>query len=175
MPEQTSSGPDGDRGRAPAIADDLDRPVDPAEARRRRHETAAGHGSLGDERAGYVMLSRRGWDGLMALRGAGALTHQDVVVVVGMLTRAGYRPESIGAVLGADGELAAAVGVPRKRILPACRSAQALGILDPISLPNERRVGWRFTREAWLWLVGEEDYPPPQAASARLAGPGTAR
>ncbi len=171
MPKQTSSGPASNGDPVWGTLEDFDRDVDPEGAYKQRHRGGSGHGSLGDERKGFVRLRRKGWDDLMALQRAGALTHQEVLIVVGMLTRAGYRTESMGAVLGGDGELAAALGVPRNRLLPACRSAQALDIIDPLLLPNNLRAGWRFTREAWLWLVGEEEHPPPPNAAARLGRP----
>lgn len=149
---------------------DFDRPLDVDDLFRKRHNGGAGHGTLGDSRRGFVRLRRKGWDDLLALQRAGALTHQDVVIVVSLLTRAGFRPDKMGVVLGQDGELAAAIGVHRNRILPACRAAQALGLLHPMRLTTGGRAGWRFTREAWLWLAGEDDQPPPPEAAARLAG-----
>jgi hypothetical protein len=149
-------------------AADFDRPIDVEDLFKKRHNGGAGHGTLGDTRRGFVRLRRKGWDDLMALQRVGALTHQEVVIVVSLLTRAGFRPDKMGVVLGQDGELAAAVGVHRNRILPACRAAQALGIMEPLLLPVSGRAGWRFTREAWAWLAGEEDHAPPPEAAARL-------
>lgn len=169
MPKATADDDDAlGSAKATGTAADFDRPVDVEDLFKKRHNGGAGHGTLGDSRRGFVRLRRKGWDDLLALQRDGALTHQDVVIVVSLLTRAGFRPEKMGVVLGQDGELAAAIGVHRNRILPACRAAQSLGIVEPLLLPVSGRAGWRFTREAWLWLAGEEDHPPPPEAAKRL-------
>lgn len=151
---------------------DFDRPLDVDKAFRRRTKDSTGEGDLDDTRAGFVRLRRGGWDGLNALIAAKALTPHQALVVVGLLTRAGYRPERMGVVLGTDTELAELLGLHRNQLGPLGRELQRLDIMESLQRSDGQRAGLRFTREAWQWLVGgDKDVPAPPGAAARLDPP----
>jgi hypothetical protein len=151
-------------------AADFSRPLDVEDAWKKRFNGGAGHGTLGDTRRGFVRLQRKAWDDLMALQRAGAFKHQDVVILVGLLTRSGFRPDRMGVVLGNDVELAEALGVHRNRLPSAFRAAQALDIIEPLMV-GKAKAGWRFSREAWQWLAGPSEHPAPDAVRRRLSAP----
>lgn len=92
-----------------------------------------------------------------------------MLLAVALLTRAGYRPDRMGVVMGTDEELARALGMHYNRIKGLWLRLEGLGIGERLSLENGDRAGWRFTRQAWQWLAGEEDHPPPYQVAEALA------
>lgn len=149
-------------------AKDFDRPLDINKVFVVRHNGGAGHGTLGDTRAGFVRLRRKGWDGLRALAGARELTDHQVLLTVALLTRSGFRPDRMGVVLGTDRELARALGMHHNRVKGLWLALEALGIGERLVTDSGERAGFRFTRQAWQWLAGEEDHPPPRQVTAVL-------
>jgi hypothetical protein len=157
-----------DEGRYGTVSD-FDRPLDVEAAFRGRHNGGAGHGTLGDSRKGFVRLRRRGWDDLRRLAVVDQLTDHQVMMTIALLTRAGYRQDRMGVVLGTDRELALALGMHFNRAKRLWEALEALGIGQRLVLDSGERAGWRFDRQAWQWLAGEEDHPPPRPVAAILA------
>lgn len=159
--------PEGGSGR------DYDLPVDAEAAYAGRLNKGAGRGGLRERRVGYVRLRRQAWDGLWALQRAGELSPMDLAIVVGLVTRAGYRPGRVGVVTGNLRELADALGVRQQSLRQTCRRADRLGLLDELVTDAGDRVGWRFTRDAWFWLTapGRGERPAPGPVAERLVPP----
>lgn len=153
----------------PGTAADFDRPLDVEQAFLNRQNGGAGHGTLRDNRAGFVRLRRKGWDDLRALADAGELTDHQVFMTVALLTRSGFRPDRMGVVLGTDRELARVLGMHYNRVKGLWLALESLGIGERLVTDSGDRAGWRFTRQAWQWLAGEQDYPPPRQVATALA------
>ena len=166
MPKASRKDDDEDRY---GTAADFDRPFDVEQAFRSRHNGGGGRGTLNDTRAGFVRLRRRGWDGLRALADAGHLTDHQVMLAVALLTRSGYRLDHMGAVMGTDRELARALGMHHNRVKALWLRLEGLGLGERLVVDSGERAGWRFSREAWCWLAGEQDHPPPYQVTAALA------
>lgn len=167
MPRASRTADDDEYG----TAADFDRPFDVERAFRARHNGGTGRGSLNDTRGGFLRLRRRGWDGLRALADAKQLTDHQVLLAVALLTRSGWRPDHMGAVMGTDAELAKALGMHPNRVKAFWLRLESLGLGERLVVGNGERAGWRFGREAWCWLAGEEDHPAPRQVVAALAPP----
>jgi prophage regulatory protein len=152
---------------APVAADgqdDPDAPLDVEQAFLRRHGDDPAQG-----RDGALPLSRPGWDGLRRLAEAGALTDHQVLMTVSLLTRAGRGGGRDGIVLGNDVEMARALGMHPNRVKGLWEALEALGLGMRLVLPKGGRAGWRFSPQAWRWLVGgDEGAAPPEQVAAVL-------
>lgn len=168
MPKsEPDNEPSGNAGTEGTEAD-FDRPLDIERAYLTRLNGGTGRGSLRDSRGGYVRVQRTAWDALWRLQRAKVLTPQDLLVIVALATRAGFRSDKMGVVLGNHTELADALGVRRQALVTACRKAEDLRLVDELRLEGGQSAGWRFLPDAYFWLAGKEQRPTPPAVAARL-------
>jgi hypothetical protein len=148
--------------------EDWDKFQDVDQAYAGRLNKNSGHGTLRDGMGGYARLRRPAWDALWRLQRAGALTPQDLSVVVALVLRAGYRPARLGVVLGNQRELSDALGVRRQAVKDACAKAEELRLVDELYLDNGKTAGWRFREDVYWWLTSTRAKPMPAALTARL-------
>ncbi len=166
--DEPANQPSGNTGTQGTEAD-FDRPLDIERVYLTRLNGGTGRGSLRDSRGGYVRVQRTAWDDLWRLQRARVLTPQDLLVIVALATRAGYRPDRMGVVLGNHTDLADVLGVRRQALVTACRKAETLRLVDELRLEGGQSAGWRFLPDAYFWLAGKDQRPTPPAVAARLA------
>lgn len=76
----------------------------------------------------------------------------------------------MGVVLGFDHELADVLDVRRHALRDAAKKAKRLGLGEDLLLDGEGRIGFRFGKAAFVWLVGLEKEPPrPRLIEEALA------
>lgn len=151
-------------------ADDWPKFRDVDQAYDSRFNKSSGHGTLRDGMGGYARLRRPAWEVLWRLQRAGLLTPQELMVIVAMSLRSGYRPARLGVVLGNYTELGEALGVRWQVVKAACKKAEDLRLMDELYLErNGKTAGWRFREDVYWWLNAKKAKPLPAALAARLA------
>ena len=141
----------------PATASSWDKPFDVDAASKGAGGNLAGHGMIGDPRSGFMLLRREALDDLWALtrqkRKPAPMTHQQLVIVLWLVTQAGWRDESAGVVLGTIAELASVLGARWHAVSEAVDAAARLGLLDRLVRSDGEHAGYRFTCDGYGWLA----------------------
>ncbi len=145
-----------------------DQPFDVDAASKGAGGESAGQGMLRDPRGGFLKLRRKALDDLWALvrqkRKPAPLTHQQLVIVLWLVTQAGWRSDSAGVVLGTNAELARLLGVRWHSLSEAVEAAARLGLLEPLVRSDGEHAGYRFTRDGYGWLAA--DWPHQRRPAA---------